>query len=115
MIRVPKELGVIADVVLAYRPPEKAKATKTARKTEGQTCSKETVTILMYIIPKEWRRSLAKISLTRELAVAAATDAGDRSMRSAGRDVWNSADYYAACAEFERLWPLENDLEADCG
>lgn len=36
-------------------------------------------------------------------------------MRSAGRDVWNADDYNAACAEFERLWPLENDLEADCG
>lgn len=59
------------------------------------------------------------ISLTRELAVAAATDAGDLSMRSAGRDVWNADDYNAACAEFERLWPLEKDLEkdleADCG
>lgn len=28
MMRVPKELGVIADVVLAYRPPEKAKERK---------------------------------------------------------------------------------------
>ena len=33
MMRVPKELGVIADVVLAYRPPEKAKATK--RREDG--------------------------------------------------------------------------------
>ena len=30
MIRVRKELGVIADVVLEYRPPEKAKATNGA-------------------------------------------------------------------------------------
>jgi hypothetical protein len=34
---------------------------------------------------------------------AAATDSGNRSMRSAGRKAWNREDYNAAAAEFWRL------------
>lgn len=45
------------------------------------------------------------IALTRELARAAAHDAGNRHMREAGRTAWNAEDYEVACDEFERLWP----------
>ena len=41
MMRVPKELGVIADVVLAYRPPEKAKATKRRAKRRAKRAQKK--------------------------------------------------------------------------
>ena len=51
MKNIPKELDTIADVVLRYKPPEKAKATKPAR-NGGQTRCKERLTILMYIIPQ---------------------------------------------------------------
>jgi hypothetical protein len=42
--------------------------------------------------------------LTRELAWASATDAGNRSMRKAGRSAWSRVDYNAAAKEFKRLW-----------
>ena len=42
---------------------------------------------------------------TYQLAHAAATDAGNRSMRRAGRKKWNDRDYAAAVKEFERIWP----------
>lgn len=51
-----------------------------------------------------------KIQLTRDLAWAAATDAGNRSMRQAGRTKWSQRDYNAAIREFDRLWPLERDI-----
>jgi len=41
--------------------------------------------------------------LTPRIAWAAAMDAGNRSMRQAGRRVWNEADQQAAYQEFERL------------
>ena len=47
---------------------------------------------------------------TREVAHAAATDAGNRAMRAGGRAKWNAADYDAACVEFDRLWPVEREL-----
>jgi len=54
-----------------------------------------------------------KILLARQaLADAprhAAEDAGNRSAREAGRQKWARADYIAACEEFARLWPAEND------
>jgi hypothetical protein len=40
-----------------------------------------------------------------DMARSAATDAGNRSMRAAGRKVWSADDYSAACAEFARLMP----------
>lgn len=46
--------------------------------------------------------------LTRELAWAAATDAGNRSMRKAGRSAWSRVDYKAAAQEFKRLWGSKN-------
>lgn len=46
-----------------------------------------------------------KPPLTYQLAHAAATDAGNRSMRNSGRTAWNDDDWNAAAAEFNRLWP----------
>lgn len=43
--------------------------------------------------------------MTYQLAMAAARDAGNRSMREAGRTKWNQADYNAMVREFNRLWP----------
>jgi hypothetical protein len=43
---------------------------------------------------------------TYQLAHAAGIDAGNRSMRRAGRKKWNDRDYAAAIKEFERIWPL---------
>jgi hypothetical protein len=37
--------------------------------------------------------------------MAAAKDAGNRSMRAAGRATWNRADYRAAVREYDRLIP----------
>ncbi|KKN50726.1 hypothetical protein LCGC14_0629880 [marine sediment metagenome] len=42
-----------------------------------------------------------------QIAAAAAQDAGNRSMRKAGRKRWSSKDYNAACAEFNRILPLK--------
>ena len=53
---------------------------------------------------------MTKITLTRKLAYALGRDAGIRSARAAGRTAWNEDDWNAACKEFDRLWPVENDL-----
>jgi len=45
------------------------------------------------------------ITITRKLAYAAAWDAGNRSMRAAGRTVWSCEDFAACVEEFYRLWP----------
>jgi hypothetical protein len=45
--------------------------------------------------------------IARAAAWAAATDAGNRSMRAGNRTAWNEDDYNAACEEFYRLWPSE--------
>jgi len=37
------------------------------------------------------------------IAFAAGQDAGNRSAKAAGRDVWAAADYAAACAEYDRV------------
>lgn len=50
---------------------------------------------------------MSTITITRRIAWAAATDAGNRSMRDAGRTAWSQEDYDAAVAEFYRLWPVE--------
>ena len=42
---------------------------------------------------------------TYELAMAASRDAGNRSMRAAGRTAWNEDDWNVAVATFERLYP----------
>jgi hypothetical protein len=43
--------------------------------------------------------------ITYQLAMAAARDTGNRSMRQSGRDKWSQADYNAMVREFNRLWP----------
>jgi len=43
--------------------------------------------------------------ITQQIARAAAQDAGNNSMRKAGRSKWSKADYNAACATFAKLWP----------
>ena len=53
---------------------------------------------------------MTKITITREIARAAAMDTGDRSMRQAGRTVWGREDYNAMVMEFDRLWPEELDI-----
>ena len=50
------------------------------------------------------------MTLSRDLAWAAVTDAGNRSMRAAARSVWSEQDFNAAAREFNRLWPPENDI-----
>lgn len=44
-------------------------------------------------------------ALTDAIARAAATDAGERSARAAGRKAWDAADYDAAVREYDRLAP----------
>jgi hypothetical protein len=43
----------------------------------------------------------AILPLTKQLAYAAAHDAGNRHMRAAGRTVWAVNDYNVACATFD--------------
>jgi hypothetical protein len=43
------------------------------------------------------------IAMTYELAHAAGWDAANRSMRKAGRTVWNKDDYDVACETMNRL------------
>ena len=45
------------------------------------------------------------ITMTRELAWAAATDAAFTNMRNAGRLVWDIEDRSVAAVTFYRLWP----------
>ena len=54
---------------------------------------------------------MARPVLTYQLVWAAATDAGNRSMRKAGRKAWNRADYNASVREFHRLAPHIADPE----
>lgn len=49
--------------------------------------------------------------LTRELAYAAARDAANAHARKHGRAAWNAADYGVCAETFDRLWPVERDLE----
>jgi hypothetical protein len=50
-----------------------------------------------------------KPTMTRALAYAASQDAGNRTMRAAGRTAWDIEDYNACVNEFDRLWPEELD------
>lgn len=45
----------------------------------------------------------ARRQLTPAIIRAASHDAGNRSMRAAGRQSWSEEDWNAACAEYERL------------
>lgn len=59
------------------------------------------------------RERTMPIIMTEPLARAAAWDEGNRSMRRAGRKVWNVDDWNAAAAEYARLWPEERDHAVD--
>ena len=50
---------------------------------------------------------ICKMPMTKEIARAAAMDAGNRAMRAGGRKAWSAEDYNVACEEFERLLLLE--------
>ena len=52
------------------------------------------------------------ITLTCELARAAATDAGNRRMRFGGRARWDEEDYNEACDVFNRLMGMGVEQEA---
>ena len=61
---------------------------------------------------------MKSIFLTRASQLAAAKDAANRTMRKAGRRVWDVDDWNVACREFDCLWPIGldaveryNDLE----
>ena len=43
-----------------------------------------------------------------DMAHAAAWDAGNRSMKGAGRSKWSVEDWNAMCSEFARLMPEEH-------
>ena len=51
------------------------------------------------------RLALNPVRMNYKLAMAAAKDAGDRSMRKAGRRKWSQADRNVAVREFNRLMP----------
>jgi len=53
---------------------------------------------------------MAKVTMTYPLAMAAGRDAGNRSMRRAGRNQWDEDDWNAAAETFERLRGKENGL-----
>lgn len=57
---------------------------------------------------------MSRITLTRELAFAASLDAGNRSMKAAGRKTWSKHDQLEASREFQRLWPrCEHGIEPE--
>lgn len=52
------------------------------------------------------------ILLTYELLMASSRDAGNRSMREAGRDRWNEDDWNVAADAAEKLRPFLNEQDA---
>lgn len=53
-----------------------------------------------------------KIPINANLANAAARDAGNRSMRRAGRKTWSREDYNEAVRVYNNLWPKEDEKTA---
>jgi len=48
-----------------------------------------------------------KLKINRyDLAMAAARDAGNRSMRAAGRSRWSRADYVVSCQTFNKVFGI---------
>jgi hypothetical protein len=45
-----------------------------------------------------------RMPITREIALAAATDAGDRNMQAGGRKAWSEEDFNVATDTLGRLW-----------
>ena len=61
----------------------------------------------VYLTPERLTQLEAMSVRHREtVARAAATDAGNRAMRAAGRKAWSEEDYNAAVTEFNRLLPV---------
>jgi hypothetical protein len=56
-------------------------------------------------LSKKETKTMSKPTITPDLAWRAATDAGNRAMRAAGRTHWSHDDYQTAIREFERLLP----------
>jgi len=56
---------------------------------------------------------MPRIVMTREIAYAIGTDAGNRSMRAGGRTAWNVDDYNASVDAFCKAWPDEFDREQE--
>lgn len=54
---------------------------------------------------------MPNMTLTRQMAYDAGRDAGNRSMRHAGRSAWSEADWNVAAEEHERL--IEASARAD--
>lgn len=50
------------------------------------------------------------MKMTYKIAMAAAQDAGNRSMKKAGRKKWSKADYNVAAKTFNDLFP-PSDIE----
>ncbi len=48
------------------------------------------------------------ITMTYDLAMAAAKDAANRQMRAAGRSKWSIDDYVLMCETFDRLYPARD-------
>lgn len=55
---------------------------------------------------------MRRIALTRDLAWASATDAGNANMRRAGRKAWSLEDRNIAADKFNALWTIEQEKEA---
>lgn len=51
------------------------------------------------------------MTLTETQARLTAVDAGDRSMRDAGREAWNEQDAQVAADVFALLWPVPVEAE----
>lgn len=52
--------------------------------------------------------------LTADIVWAAVLDHGNNHMRKNGRTQWDESDFNAAWDEFDRLWPLANDVGGKC-
>jgi hypothetical protein len=48
-----------------------------------------------------------KITLTRKLAWAIATDEGNRYMRKGGRRAWDESDYNAPAKYLDKIYPKD--------
>jgi len=54
-------------------------------------------------------RELRKVARRDGLAIAAATDAANRSMTEGGRTAWSREDYNRAVAEYDRIRPMTEE------
>lgn len=54
---------------------------------------------------------MTRIIMDYDLAMAVGRDAANRNMRKAGRERWNEDDWNVACETFDRLFPLEKQIQ----